>query len=79
MSLRLRPTGEILCAAMHPEQPGDQYVDDQKHYELSVDHGLLVTEPMELPVGVGLGGHGVHGRWWWRGEAPSAAVLEARP
>lgn len=77
MSLRIRATGEILCAAMHPELPGDQYVDDQHHYELSVEHGLLVTEPMELPAGVGLGGHAVHGRWWWRGEQPTEARLES--
>lgn len=75
MSLRIRATGEILCAAMHRELPGDQYIDDRVHYGLSVEHGLLVTEPWELPAGAGLGGHGTHGLWWWRGEAPEEAAL----
>lgn len=74
MSLRIRDTGEILCAAMHPPMPGDAYVDDEAHYELSVVHGLLVTEPMWSGA---LGGHAVHGRWWWRDEVPAGVMPES--
>jgi len=76
MSLRIRESGEIVCAAMHPAEPGDTYVHDGVSYELTVEHRLIVTEPMTLPPGVGMGGHGAHGLWWWRGEAPREAVLE---
>lgn len=79
MAVRVRrPSGEIVCAAMHPAQEGDCYLDDGLHYKLSVELGVLVSEPMDLPEGVGLGGHRRHGLWWWRGEAPAAAVLEQR-
>jgi hypothetical protein len=36
MSLRIRETGEVVCAAMHPELPGDVYLDDAQHYAISV-------------------------------------------
>ena len=62
MAVRIRQTGEILCAAMHHELPGDCYVDDGLHYELSVQRKILVTEPMEL--------HEKSGRWWWKGQHP---------
>lgn len=70
MAVRIRESGEILCAAMHPALPGDSYIDDGLHYRLSVDIGVLVTEPMELPNGVGRGGHARHGQWWWRDDVP---------
>jgi len=76
VSARVRSTGEILCAAMHPEEPGDIYIDDGLHYTLGVVLRLLVTEPMHLPEGQGLGGHAAHGRWWWRGHAPTAANVD---
>jgi hypothetical protein len=77
MSLRIRTTGEVLCAAMHPELPGDTYVHDGVSYVLTVERRLLVTEPMVLPSGVGLGGHGAHGRWWWRDNVPPRAVIQS--
>lgn len=43
---------------------------------LAVHCGLLVTEPWELPAGIGLGGHAKHGLWWWRDDVPAGAVLE---
>lgn len=49
MAVRIRADGEILCAATHPEAPGDTYLDDSIHYVLSVE--LRVLRP--LP----------HGRW----------------
>lgn len=73
MSLRIRADGRVLCAAAHPEEPGDLYVDDGGHYTLSVILRVLVTEPMTLPDG---GGHGVHGEWWWRGLQPEWARID---
>ena len=48
MAVRIRESGLILCAAMHPAEPGDTYIDDGLHYTLSVESKVLVTEPMEL-------------------------------
>jgi hypothetical protein len=77
VSLRLRDDGRVLCAAMHPAEIDDRYVDDGGHYLLSVELGVLVTEPMlPNPEDPGLGGHGAHGEWWWRGHEPDEAVLE---
>lgn len=78
MAVRIRESGEILCAAKHPAAPGDSYVDDGLHYRLSVEIGVLVTEQMFLPEGVGRGGHSAHGQWWWRDEVPSDVHLEDR-
>lgn len=62
MALRIRKDGRILCAAIHPAEPGDTYIDDGLHYQLSVIHKVLVTEPHEA--------HMQHGEWWWRGQVP---------
>lgn len=70
MSLRIRSDGRVLCAAMHEAEPGDVYLDDGEHYALSIEMGVLLTEPMELPEGVGRGGHARHGQWWWIGHIP---------
>lgn len=75
MALRLRGD-RILCAAMHEAEDGDIYLGDGIHHMLSVETGALVTEPMTLPPGFGLGGHAAHGEWWWRGEAPDDAVID---
>lgn len=69
MAVRLRLSGDIVCAAMHPEEPGDQYIDDQKAYELSVEHKLLVTEAWDA-------GHSKRGLWWWRNEVPPGVTIE---
>lgn len=79
MALRIRPDGKILCAAMHPAEPGDTYLHDGISYKLTVDLGAIVTEPMTAdPANPGRGGHGRHGEWWWRHEVPADAVLEPR-
>lgn len=78
MSLRVRPDGRVLCAAMHPAEDGDLYLDDGVHYLLSVEAGVLVSEPMFLSEDVGRGGHARHGEWWWRGLEPADVVLEER-
>lgn len=66
MALRLRADGRVLCAAMHPEEPGDTYLDDGLHYQLSVVKKVLVTEPHER--------HRLHGQWWWAGSIPEGVT-----
>jgi hypothetical protein len=55
MSLRWRSTGELLCAAKHPEREGDTYIDDRLHYELSINHSVVVPARDEEKTG----------RWYW--------------
>lgn len=55
MAVRIRLNGTILCAAMHPAQEGDFYIDDELHYLLAVELGFLVTDENHLE----------HGEWWW--------------
>lgn len=43
MSLRIRKTGEILCAAFTEPEPGDTYIDDRTHYFMSVMTGAIVA------------------------------------
>lgn len=68
MSVRIRKSGRILCAAMHGAEPGDIYIDDGLHYTLSVEHRILVTEPFEQ--------HDKNGEWWWRGHVPDGVVVD---
>jgi hypothetical protein len=37
VAVRVRADGRVLCAAAHPEEPGDAYLDDGLHYRLSVE------------------------------------------
>lgn len=74
MALRIREDGTILCAAMHPAEPRDTYLHDGLSYKLTVELGVVVTEPMYSNKG--RGGHAVHGQWWWRDEVPPDVVLE---
>lgn len=77
MALRIREDGTILCAAMHPAQDGDTYLHDGISYKLTVDTRAIVTEPMTAdPSNPGRGGHGTHGKWWWRDAVPDDVVLE---
>lgn len=69
MALRIRKDGRILCAALHEEADGDTYVDDGLHYEMSVIHKVIVTEPMER--------HRVHGQWWWMGNIPPEVSIDS--
>ena len=68
MALRIRKNGSIMCAAMHSPEPGDTYIDDQLHYDLSIEHRVLVTEPHER--------HQFRGEWWWVGNVPEDIILE---
>lgn len=68
MAVRIRKDGRIFCAALRPEESGDTYIDDGLHYALSVEHKVLVTEPMER--------HAVNAEWWWRGAVPDGVPIE---
>ncbi|KGT09528.1 hypothetical protein NV63_06795 [Elizabethkingia anophelis] len=43
MALRIRKTGEILCAAHTKPEEGDTYLDDNIHYFLSVLTGAIIA------------------------------------
>ena len=68
MALRIRQDGRILCAAMHPALPGDTYIDDGLHYEMSVIHKVIAAEPWEK--------HQLSGQWWWRGNIPAGVTID---
>jgi hypothetical protein len=61
MALRIRKDGKILCAAMHPRQRGDTYIDDGLHYQMSVVHKVIWTDDNHLDSKNKKG----HGEWWW--------------
>ena len=60
MSLRIRKDGRILCAAIHPKEKGDIYIEDDIHYLMSVIYEVIYTDEWEK--------HKVHGQWWWNDE-----------
>lgn len=68
MALRIRRDGRILCAAMHPAEPDDCYLDDGIHYCLSVEQKVLVTEEHEQ--------HSKRGEWWWFGRIPDGVAID---
>jgi hypothetical protein len=68
MALRVRQDGRILCAAIHPKEDGDTYIDDGLHYQMSVIHKVLVTEPMEK--------HKDRGEWWWHNNVPAGIEID---
>ncbi len=52
MSLRIRRiTGEILCAAKHPKEEGDLYIDDWWQYFLAVDNRIIIPDADEAETG----------------------------
>lgn len=68
MALRIRKDGRILCAAMHPAEDGDTYIDDGLHYQMSVERKVIVTEYMDQ--------HKSNGQWWWRGNIPEGITID---
>lgn len=68
MAVRVRKNGNILCAAIHEEEPDDIYIDDELHYYLSVIEKVLVTESYE--------NHKKHGKWWWRDKIPKDIIID---
>lgn len=67
MAVRIRKNGSIVCAAMHPVEPGDVYIDDPVHYQLSVIAHVLVTDKDHI------GGHGL---WWWCNNVPEGINVD---
>jgi hypothetical protein len=68
MAVRIRKNGRIFCASFRDEEPGDTYIDDDLHYELSVVKRVLVTEPSHK--------HIVNAEWWWVGNVPDGIEIE---
>lgn len=71
MAIRVRADGTMWCAAMTKEQPGDTYIDDGLHYEMSVVKGVIVALPMSA--------HKLYPRWWWAHQAPEGADFSMVP
>lgn len=55
MSLRIRKSGEILCAANTELEEGDIYLNDEIHYYLSVLTGAIVASE----------NHSEDNLWFW--------------
>ena len=68
MAVRIRKNGRIFCAAMHKEEKGDTYLNDNIHHMLSVETKVLVTEPMYM--------HEKNGEWWWKGHIPKTFIID---
>ena len=45
MALRIRKSGEILCAAVAEPQDGDTYINDNIHYYMSVLTSAITASP----------------------------------
>ncbi len=52
MSLRWRASGELLCAAKHDAMENDTYIDDNLHYQLSVELKIIAPQADEHESGV---------------------------
>lgn len=65
MAIRVRADGTMWCARHAEELPGDTYIDDNLHYEMSIVHGVIVALPMPE--------HIKHPQWWWTEQAPTNA------
>ena len=70
MAIRVRANGQMLCAALHPPEPGDTYIDDTLHHEMFSVHGVITTDPEPK--------HSEHGEWWWRPGGGVARGAEKR-
>lgn len=68
MALRIRKDGRILCAAIHGEELGDTYIDDELHYQMSVVHRVIASETQDV--------HALNGRWWWIGNIPQNVCVD---
>jgi len=68
MAIRIRKDGRILCAAMHPAEPGDTYIDDTWHHLLAAEAKLIASERMEQ--------HQNSGQWWWVGNIPEGVEID---
>ena len=68
MAVRIRKDGRIFCAALRPAEEGDTYIDDDLHYQLSVEKKVLVAEPWAK--------HKISAEWWWAGNVPKDIVVD---
>ena len=66
MSIRWRPNGDLLCAAMSKAEDDDTYIDDRLHYQLSVISRAIIADV----------DHETNGLWHW---VHSEDFLRARP
>ena len=64
MSLRWRKNGKLLCAAKHPKKKDDTYIDDNLHYQLSIECKAVVPDKNEEKTGL----------WHWTKDV----LIEAR-
>lgn len=67
MALRIRKDGQIVCAAMHPEQAGDTYLHDGLSYQLRVKEGVVIDDV----------NHEQNGLCYWRSDVMH--VVRANP
>lgn len=58
MAVRIRVTGEIICAAKSRARKDDTYISDELHYELSVVQKVLIPDKNESSNGIW---HWLHG------------------
>lgn len=63
MAIRVRKDGTMQCAALSEPMAGDTYIDDGLHYQMSVEHGVIMALPMPE--------HRENPQWWWVNAAPS--------
>lgn len=52
MSIRWRQDGRMLCAAKCEAEPGDTYIDDKLHYQLSVISKAILPDVDEETNGL---------------------------
>lgn len=71
MAIRVRKDGRMFCAAHTAPVDGDTYIDDNLHYLMSVEYGVIVALPMPE--------HIKNPEWWWAGAAPEGADRWAVP
>jgi hypothetical protein len=62
MALRIRKTGEILCAAHTDPEEGDTYIHDGIHYYMSVMTNSIIASP----------NHTEDNLWFWNIEHDQA-------
>ncbi len=55
MAIRWRSDGRLLCAAKSEAKPGDTYIDDRLHYQLSVVSRAILADT----------NHENSRRWYW--------------
>ena len=52
MAVRWRENGDIACAATSEAEPGDEYIGDKTHYQLTVVERVLIPDEDEKQNGL---------------------------